>query len=110
LNGIGVVYSYEKTQSGEWVQASRLVALDSADGDFFGSYLKISDSVLAVGADGVTSPQVFDFSYVSYWFPFLALYPCFQCFRLIGLGRSTFLNYKMVYGLNVRSLCPPRTY
>lgn len=53
----GVIYFYEKAQSGQWIESSRLVALDSADGDFFGSYLKISDSVLAVGANGVTSPQ-----------------------------------------------------
>jgi len=61
INLTGVVYFYEKAQSGEWLELSRLEALDSADGDFFGSYLKISGSVLAIGANGVTSPQVFLF-------------------------------------------------
>lgn len=61
-NQHGAVYIYEKQQSGDWIQAERIVPSDAqypgtSDGRHFGYSISVDDNVLAVGAFGDNSTQ-----------------------------------------------------
>ncbi|HEX2165740.1 MAG TPA: FG-GAP repeat protein, partial [Longimicrobiales bacterium] len=61
--GPGVVYTYRRDASGEWQEASRLVASDSSRKDDFGRSLAVDGNTLIVGA-----PRKRDGSGVAYVF------------------------------------------
>ncbi len=56
----GIVYMYEKSNAGEWVESARMTAKDSKVGDNFGRSIFLDGKTLVIGAPGLNQAYVYN--------------------------------------------------
>ena len=56
----GTVYHYTRNEEGAWGESGRIQAPDAQIGDFFGRSIYLNDSMLLIGAPGVSKVYVYE--------------------------------------------------